>query len=366
MKTKNIILALIAIALAAIIITRAVRPNNSSSIRVAGIFSLTGNAAVYGEPAKNGMMLAIEDINAKGGINGKLVEAVYEDSQFDPKIAISAYQKARAEGIRLIVSNGSSVSLALQKPVVDNKDLQFETGAVTPAYSDGVPNTCRLTLTAPVAGKRLGDFIAEKMKPQSFAALTINDDFGRSMAENVSKTVSGYGIAVKGAESFDKSAGDFRTQITKLAAMKPDVLMVIPLGGQAPALLKQLKELNWKGTMVSDHWTIINDSIKDLSLVEGIYFVNYDWDGLSWPAYMDRFKTSAPAIAANAYDSMQLIAYGIKGAGTEDPESLAKWLIENTEDYQGITGSITLNPDCEASRSAVIQQVKDGKFVTVE
>jgi len=303
-------------------------------------------------------------------------QAVYEDSQFDPKIALSAYQSLKLRDIRLMVTNGSGVSLAVRKPVVDNHDFQFETAAVTPVYSDGQSNTCRLTLTAPVSGMSLGNFIAQNLKAKTFAALTLNDDYGKAMTDSVSQAVSDQGVVVKGTDSFDKNASDFRTQITKLAASNPDVLLVVPAAGQAQAIFKQLKELGWKGTIVSDSWTIINDNLKDLSLVEGDYFVNYDWNGgvssndteavrTFKSVYAAKYNSNPPVIAANAYDSVELLAKAISAVGSNNPEAVGQWLTNNVKNYQGVTGSITLNQDCEASRAAVIQQVKGGSFVNI-
>lgn len=362
------ILVIIAAAIIIIVLTQLANQSNDA-IKIGGIFSLTGNGAAYGEPSRNGALLAVEEINRNGGVNGRNIEIVLEDSKFDPKTALTAYQKLKAVRIRLFVSNGSAVSLALRKPIADSGDFQFETGAVTPLYSDGLPNTCRLTLTAPVAGESLGDFISSKLLMKSFAALTLNDDFGKSMADTVSDTVKLAGMTITGMETFDKNASDFRTHITKLAATKPDVLMIIPAAGQAQTLLKQLKELGWKGIIVSDHWTIVNDSLKDLSLAENVYFVNYAWSdegNYFTAAYEARFRTKPPVIAANAYDSTILLARAIEAVGDSDPVAIGKWLTENTKDYRGVTGSVTMNSDCESSREAVIQQVKEGDFIKIQ
>ncbi len=370
------VLVIIIVIVVAGIVT-AIKNKPSDTIKIGAILSLTGNGSAYGQPAQRGMTLAIHDINSKGGINGKKLEAVYEDSQFDPKIALSAYQSLSARGIRFTVTNGSGVSLAVRKPVVNDHNFQFETAAVTPVFSDGQPNTCRLTLTAPVSGVSLGNFVSQNLKAKTFAALTLNDDYGKAMTDSVSQTVSGQGVVVKGADSFDKNATDFRTQITKLAALNPDVLLVVPAAGQAQAIFKQLKELGWKGAIVSDSWTIINDNLKDLSLVDGAYFVNYDWNGnvsqndsesakTFKSEYSTRFGGNAPVIAATTYDSVELLAKAITAVGTNDPVVVGQWLTNNVKDYHGVTGSVTLNQDCEASRAAVIQQVKGGSFVEVK
>lgn len=378
MEKQKTIWSIVGVILLVLIIVLAISKSqtNSNVIRVGAVFSLTGNGAAYGEPARDGLILAVDKINKQGGINGKMVQAVYEDSQFDPKIGLNAYQSLSARGIHYVLTNGSAVSLAVRKAAIDNHDLQFETGAVSPSYSDGSSNTCRITLTAPVSGKKLGEFISQKLKAKTFATLTLNDDFGTSMAKAVSETAAANGVLTKGSDSFDKNATDFRTQIVKLAALHPDVLLVIPAAGQAEAIFRQLKEQNWKGTIVSDNFTIINSSIKNVGVVNGIYFVNYDWSGQATStdsqdikdfkdAFIATYHTEPPVIAANVYDSMMVLAKGLAAVGADNPTAVGQWLTGNIKDYQGVTGPITLNQDCESARLADIQQVQDGNYVTV-
>lgn len=359
--------------------TQEARETKKEPIKIGAIFSLTGNGAAYGEPARDGLKLAVEEVNAKGGIGGKRVEVIYEDSQFDPKIALSAYRSLAARGVKYTFSNGSSVSAALKDPVVQDGNFNFEVGAVTPLYRDGKPNTCRATLTADVSGGALGEFIAKKLKLKTVAFLTLNDEFGTAVYENVRKTVEEAGVAVTGAEQFGKDDADFRTPITKLTIgdPKPEGLVVIPAAGQAQTVFKQLADQKWSGITVSDNWTIINQQLKDISLVEGVYFSNYAWspssvadDAPKARAFKSEFREvyvyDPPVIAANAYDSFFILAEGLKESDAANPESVGVWLTKNVKNFSGVTGTISLNDDCEGTREAVIQQVKGGKFVTVE
>lgn len=352
---------------------------NKEPIKIGAIFSLTGNGAAYGEPARDGLKLAVEKINKDGGIKGRKVEVIYEDSQFDPKVAVSAYRSLASRGVKYMFSNGSSVASALKGPVIDDGNFNFEVGAVTPLYRDGKPNTCRATLTADVSGKALGEFIADNLKLKTVGFLTLNDEFGTAVYENVRKTVEERGVTITAAESFGKDDGDFRTQITKVigGSSKSEGIVVIPAAGQAQTLFKQMKDQNWSGITLSDNWTIINQQLKDLSLAEGVYFSNYAWspssvvdDDLKTELFKRAFSAAysydPPVIAANAYDSLFILAEGLAKSDMENPKTVGIWLTKNIKDFSGVTGRISLNDDCEGSREAVIQQVKDGKFVTVE
>lgn len=357
--------------------TKEVSETAKKPIKIGAIFSLTGNGAAYGEPARDGLKLAVEKINKDNGIKGRQVEVIYEDSRFDPKTAVSAYQSLAGRGINYFFSNGSSVSVALKTPVAIDNNFLFEVGAVTPLYRDGKPNTCRATLTADVSGKALGDFIAKTLKAKTVGFLTLSDEFGTSVRDNVSQTVKGYDIEVVAEEGFAKDASDFRTQITKIKDKNPDALVVIPSAGQAEIVFRQLRDLEWKGALVSDNWTIVNQNLKDLSLVEGVYFSNYDWSAGAKngepiaasefkKAFYEKFQYDPPVIAATAYDSAQILAKSLGAVGSADALMAGEWLTKNINGYNGVTGSITLNDDCEGSRAVVIQEVKQGEFVLIE
>lgn len=360
--------------------TQEARDVKKEPIKIGAIFSLTGNGAAYGEPARDALKLAVSEINAKGGIGGRMVEVIYEDSQFDPKIAVSAYRSLASRGVRYFFSNGSSVSAALKTPVVEDSNFNFEVGAVTPLYRDGKPTTCRATLTADVSGKALGEFIAKKLKLKTIAFLTLNDEFGTAVYENVRKTVEEAGVTVTGDEHFGKDDADFRTSITKLVMNnpKPDGLVVIPLGGQAQMLFKQLADQKWSGVTLSDNWTIINQQLKDISLAEGVYFSNYSWSPSSGAddaektaefkrTFSSLYSYDPPVIAANAYDSFFILAEGLAKSDSASPEGVGLWLTKNVSNFSGVTGTVAINnPDCEGTREAIINQVKAGKFVRVE
>ena len=245
---------------------------------------------------------------------------------------------------------------------------------MTPLYRDDKPNTCRATLTADVSGKALGDFIANTLKAKSIGFLTLSDEFGTAMRDNVAQTAKEYGVTVTGQEGFAKDASDFRTQITKIKAQNSDAILVIPTAGQAEIIFRQIKELGVTSTLISDNWTIINQNLKDRSLVEGVYFSNYDWattpgeqDAATTAefkkAFREKFQSDPPVIAATAYDSVQMLGLGLRAVGDTDPVAVGAWLTQHINEYRGVTGSITLNEDCEGSRAVVIEQVKNGEFV---
>lgn len=378
LKYKYVIGAVIVLAVGGVLVgTRRhaeVTPTQAQQpISVGAIFSLTGNGAAYGEPARDGARMAVDAVNAAGGIQGRSLELKLEDSQFDPKVGVSAYEHLRAKGVRYFVSNGSGVSAALAPIMVKNGDLEFETGSLSPAYADGKPNTCRAAVTAIAEGEALAGFL-KKLQVKSVGFLTVNNEYGNGVAEATKSDLRDVRIV---QETFGQTDTDFRTQASKLVSNKPDALVVLPLAGQAEAVFRQLKELGWSGRTLSDNWTIINPNIRDLSLIEGVYFSNYAWlvgthsnDGARVQAFKQDFKNrygyDASVMAALAYDAVTLTAKGMVAVGTDSPVAVGEWLTQNVREYPGVVSNITLNVDCESDRPVEINKIVSGQPQRVE
>lgn len=349
-------------------------------LQLGAILSLSGNGAPYGEPARDGLLLATEEINQSGGINSKKVEVLFEDSEFNPKKAVDAYQKLKSQGINHFITNGSSVSVAVSNPVRTDENIMFEVGAVTPTYRDNNSNTCRAALTADAAGKKLGEFIATKLQSKGVAFLTLADEYGNAMKDNTIATLKEYNISIVATESFLREDSDYRTQITKLKAQQNffDTLFVIPIGAQAEKMFRQIKELGLTDVhMVSDNWSIVNPNLTNLSLVEDIYFSDYDWSLEAQEAdskktqdfkqkFEKRFGYKPHVIAATTFDSVYVLADAIHETNSLEPNNLSNYITNRMTEYSGAGGSISFDKDCEGARDVVIRQVKEEIFKTIE
>ncbi len=347
-------------------------------IAIGAIFSLTGNGAAYGEPMRDGAVLAVEEINRNGGVNGRQLRLVLEDSQFDAKTAVSAYQSLKARGVGFFLSNGSSVSLALSPLVRADHTLLFETGAVTPKYSDGSPYTCRMTLTAVPAAVALANFAADTLHAKKVASLTLNDDYGVAMKDAFREAVEARGLTVTLEDAIPKDEKDTRTYISRLKAKESeiDVLMLIPIASHIEPTLRQLQELGWKKPILSDNYTIINPSLKTSALAEGVYFSNYDWSiaGNANDAtrrasfkkdFAQKFGENPSALSANGYDEINMLVQAMRDIKSDAPQKVVDYLTHDLGTFVGVSGDLTLNSDCESPRKAVINQVSAGAYVRV-
>lgn len=380
-KTYWIGLTVVVIAL---IIAGAVKNQNNSTetetIKIGGAFILSGPAAALGPLQMNGSNMAIDEVNAQGGINGRRVELVVEDTAYDPKTSLSAYQALKLKGVRYIIADGSPVVSAIRELVVKDGNIIFSSGATTPNYFDGSNLSCRIALTAKNFGPGFTQLL-QKKGYKSVVVLLPDNEYGHGLADEFSNsfTSSGGKILISEFYSMAPGAGDYRTNITKLKAQQStvDAMVVVQVTNTVEPMFKQIAELGWKKPIVTDYYTLIqNPSMKNLSLVEGVSFVDYQYSRDESPSdspavkkfkedYTAKYGASPMLGIAATYEVVKIVLEGIKHAGDSDPQKVADY-ISHLKNYDGVTGSLTFNDDCEVSRDMAFRVVEGGKIVDLK
>ncbi|HCB35541.1 MAG: hypothetical protein A2W52_04315 [Candidatus Taylorbacteria bacterium RIFCSPHIGHO2_02_49_25] len=270
----------------------------------------------------------------------------------------------------LFLTIGSQVAATIGPKARTDKLMNFELTAVTPVYADGSVFTCRAALTVDPSAQLLAGYIEEE-RLNRIALFVTNDEQGESYETKLSALVLPFAEIVR-RERYQLTDIDFRTQITRIKASKPDALLVIAPGQHAPRILQQLRELGFNRPLLSNNWTIKNPFLTDLSLANGVVFTDYQYQ-MDEPSsgntmrndfvqhFRETYREDPPIVAATAYDALNLIASAVN-QGITDASSVASF-ISRTKDYPGASGDWTFNSDCEASQGAVLRVVKNGQFV---
>jgi len=344
-------------------------------IKIGGVYILSGPVAAYGEIQMHASQMAIDEINASGGINGRPLELVVEDSAYDPKQAVSAYENLKLKGIKFFMADGSPILGAIHPKIVEDGNFNIAQGSVLPSYRDGKKYTCRIAITAEVFGPAMADFLTDQLKARKVSFLVSNNDYGRSMESETSRVFIKNGGQVLASEYFGTSDGDFRTQITKLKAKQDetDALFIINPANTIEPLLKQLGELGWKKPIISDLWTVRNPQLKEIALAEGIYLADYEYnpdDGGADSAkarefkekYRSKFPEKPAYLAAAVYDSIKILAEAFRARGTDSIEAVSDY-ITKIKNFEGVTGTLSFTDDCEVTRNVVFRRVSEGKIV---
>ncbi len=377
-KKTAFILFLIVIVVVIIAVSKRSNTASAEPIKIGGAFILSGPQSLIGDLQKNAAKMAVDEINAEGGINGRQLELVLEDSTYDSKTALSAYQALALKGVKYVIADGSPVVASIREKAVSDGNLIFAAGATTPVYFDGSNLSCRIALTAKNFGPGFTQLL-QKNNYKNVTALLPDNEYGKGLAGEFEKAFSATGGKIVAIEFYNAApgSGDYRTNITKLKAVQgqADALIVVQVSNTVEPMLKQIRDLGWTKPIVSDYYTVQNPALKDLSLAEDIDFVDYQYSRDSSPNeseatkkfkanYAAKFGSAPVFLGAGHYDIVKIIAEGLKNGG-DSPQKVADY-ISKLKGYEAVTGTLSFNDDCEVSRDLVFRTVEGGKIIDLK
>lgn len=342
--------------------------SGSSTIKIGGVAPLSGGVAVYGVECKNGIDLAIEEINAAGGINGKTLEFICEDDEGDPAKSVNAYKKlVTNDGVEYVIGSlTSGCTIALTNLAQNQKILQIAPAATATAVTDAGNYIFRACFIDPFQGRVGGKFAFENLSAKKAAILyDIGNDYSVGLTENFESEFTKLGGSIVSKESYATGDKDFNAQLTKIKAAKPDVVYLPDYYGTVALIAKQLRAQGIDTPIVgADGWDGLTENAGD-EVLNGYYSNHYaeDSDSPAVQKFVGSFKAkynkSPNSFAALGYDSVYMLKDAILKAGTTDGEKVRAAFETTDGDY--VTGHITFDEKRNPVKSAVmIQLVKDG------
>ncbi len=340
-------------------------------IKIGFIGPLTGDAAVYGLPAKNIVELAVEEINAEGGINGKNLEVIYEDGKCSGKDSATAMRKlVDVDRVKVVLGGFcSSESLGAEPIATQNNVFLFSLGSSSPALTGISTFFARDYPSDATQGKVLAEvaYNTKNWRKVAFIQEQLDYPLGIYNAFSANFETLG-GTVIK--EEFASQVTDFRTILTKLKSEAPDAVFV---DTQTPAaaerILIQMQELNWKpNILVSD--AVSGDTAtvqRNADILEGALAAEFGIDENNpkfnhmIEAYREKYGTDTPFLsyAQTEYDGVYLIRDAIKAVGY-DGEKIAEYM-RNIKDWQGASGSVTIGQDGDRIGGHIPKIIHDGK-----
>lgn len=351
-------------------------PAAEPPIKVGEYASLTGKEATYGQASHRGTVLAIEEINARGGVLGRQLELVVEDTQSKPGESATVVKKliSRDKVVAILgeIASGRSLEAA---PICQNARIpMISPGSTTPQLTARRNYIFRACFIDSFQGTVMAKFAEHTLKARRVAMLT-----SATSAESV-------GLAKYFREEFTRSGGtivleqkfsdgdkDFRAQLTAIRAAEVDGIFVPAYYAEAGLICKQARELGIRVPLFGiDGWESPELVRLAGDAVEGCYFVTHFSPENNASAvvsfnerYRKRWGLESDALAALGYDSVLMLVDAIERAGSAEPARIRDALAR-TKNLHGATGTITLDADRNPTKSAVILQVRDGRFHFVE
>lgn len=347
----------------------------SNSVKIGGIFPLSGQVAVYGVECKNGVDLAIEEINAAGGINGKPVVLVSEDDEGNPDKTVNAFKKlSTKDGVKVVIGSlTSGCTQAITTLSQASKVVQIAPAATAPAITDAGDFIFRACFIDPFQGTVGGKFAAETLGKKRAAILyDIGNDYSVGLADNFKIAFTKAGGSIVSEESYATNDKDFNAQLTKIKNANPDVVYLPDYYGTVALIAKQLRAQGINVPMVgADGWDGLTSNAGD-EVLGGYYSNHYAVDSTESAvkkfveSFRAKYNKDPNSFAALGYDCVYLIRDAIVAAGAEDSIAVRDALAKTDGDY--VTGHLTFDEKHNPIKSAVMLELvkaDDGTLKTV-
>jgi branched-chain amino acid transport system substrate-binding protein len=340
---------------------------DTNTITIGGIFPLSGPVAVYGVEARNGIELAIEEINAAGGINGKRVAIISEDDTGNPEITVNAYRKLTAQDkVNVIIGSlTSGCTIAITSLAQAQKVVLVAPAATAEAVTDAGDFIFRACFIDPFQGTVGGAFAANELKARRAAVLYDNgNDYSVGLKDNFIASFEKAGGTIAANESYITGDVDFNAQLTKIKAANPDVVYLPDYYSTVALIAKQLRAQGINTPIVgADGWDGLTENAGD-EVLNGFYSNHYASDSTDPKVqsfvkdYQAKFGSVPVSFAALGYDSMYLIRDAILKAGSTDAAAIRNALAQTKGSY--LTGNLSFDGKRNPVKSAVMVELVRG------
>ena len=350
---------------------------SADTILVGEFASLTGKEATFGISSHEGTVLAFDEANAAGGVLGKKVKLLTEDNQSKSGESANAVNKlVSKDGVTAILGEvASSRSLEAAPICQQNKIPQISPSSTNPKVTETGDYIFRVCFIDPFQGTVMANFAKKTLKAEKVAIFTdVKSDYSKGLAKFFKEGFLKAGGQIVAELDYNGGDKDFKGQLTAIKSANPQGVFVPGYYTDAALICIQAKEVGLNAPLFGgDGWE--SDKLTEIGkeAVEGNYFSTHytpDAGGEKGKAFVEaykkRFKGKLPdAMAALGYDSAMILADAMKRAGGTEGAKVRDALAA-TKDYDAVTGKITINGKRDAEKSAVILQVKGGKFAYVE
>jgi branched-chain amino acid transport system substrate-binding protein len=361
------IVAVVVILIAAATLFITTSTTTGEPVKIGFIAPLTGSLAEHGLDMKQAAMLAVEEINSKGGILGRKIELIIEDTACKADLAVSAVQKMiTQDNVYAVVGEYcSTVTLAVQPLIMENKKLLLVPVSVaTKITEQGYKYTFRTAANQLMQTTQHADWIAANLKPKTAGLLGVNDDYGREGLKIWGSRIREKGVTIVAEEYFDVGSIDFTPQLSKIKAANPDVIFVVANIRDAANILKQAHEigLNKQFSMLGG---VTSEEFLQLAGKDaiGLVHVSYFEPTSKRPSaqefvqkFVQKWNRMPAMYAAGVWDAFLTLKYGVEKAGSWDVDKVAEAI--KAINFEGAQGQIYFDGKGQAQTKVLLVQVQ--------
>src|SRR5215216_1608981 len=348
-----------------------------SLIKIGYFGDLTGPTFNFGKSAYNGVLMAADEINQSGGINGRRIDVVIEDDKGSPEEAARLTAKlVDQDKVIAILAGGTSGNSRAAAPKAQASRVPLISPSSTdPAVTQAGDYIFRACFVDTFQGEVMASFAANTLKAQKAAVLfDFNSPYGRGLTSFFALSFAKFGGRIVSEQSYTQGDADFKGQLSTMRSAEPDVIYIPGYYGDVALIAKQARMIGltqpllggdgwdapelWQlggdalnGAYISTHYSVDDPSTTIQSFVE---------------LYKQRYQNLLPdAHAALAYDATRLLFDAIARAGSTDAAKLRDALAQ-TKNFAGVTGVINIDANRNAVKPAVVLKLQDVRYIYQE
>lgn len=351
--------------------------DKKAKLTIAMVNPLTGDAATYGVSHKNGLELAIAEINKAGGVKGQEIELLTHDDAGDPKQAAAGAQKfADMKNVLAIAGSCLSSNTLAMVPITDKAKIPHTAVSSSSQKLSGMSKYFfRMAVQDDKVGGLMVDLSQDKFKPKKVALLYLNNDYGKGLLASIEPQVKKYGVTLTSAQTYLATDKDYSALLTKVKAEVPDVLLIGSTYTDGGLIVKQAREMGLMMPIVGPtglyspkYMEIAGKAVANTYFLGVFVPTNPDPKVQEFvKKYKEKYGMEPDTFAALAYDQGYVLKDAMEKAaakGAVTRESLREALAASS--YKGITGTVTFDAKGDWVRPYLFVTVQDGKFVVAK
>lgn len=348
---------------------------SNAPIKLADVAELSGPGATVGTNWKNGIDLAVAEINAKGGILGRKIEVTHADSQSNPGVARAQVQKALDGNPYVLLGPGYSGSIKVTQPLAKQAGIaEIHGGEAAELTQAGNEFAFRTSFGQQSSMPKVARYIADEVKAKTVAVVWVNNDFGKGGRDSILKEFAKRGVKVVADISTEAGQADFAADVGKVKAAAPDAAFIYLNEEESARILKELRRQDVKVPLIGET-TLTGQKVIELAgeAAEGVRgHVGLTTDA-PVPAIQDyrkrffeRYNYVPDHNGIKGYLAVYLVKAVTEKMGKVDPKEFAKTLHGLTikpEQEPGILMEVTYDQNGDIDRQSFLVEVVGGKQV---
>ena len=343
----------------------------SDPIKVGVYLSLTGKMATFGTTTRDGMLIAVDEINEAGGVEGRPIELKIYDVKGTTQEVGSAVTRliTRDEVVAVLGEVASTLSLAAG-PICQQYGVpMISPSSTNPKVTEVGDMVFRVCFIDPDQGFASAKFSVDELSATTAAVLYDQTQaYSAGLSDAFQTAFKDLGGDIVSVQAYSGGNPDFSAQLTTIRDAKPDVVFIPGYYNDVPNIAMQARRLGIEVPLMGgDGWETSNLAEMAQGALEGCYYSNHYApedqrpESQQFVATYNELHGQAPsALSALGYDTVHLLADAITRAGSTDGPTLRD-AIASTQNFIGVTGNISINAQRNAVKPMVIIQIKDGK-----